>query len=313
MASLHPSLRALRYEAGILALRLLRRLARPLPRAVLLRLGACYGDWAFQLLPGERQRARAHVALAFPEQPPPVRERWARGCFRTLGMTALEALVMDRLAPSALRALCDDTHHFDRVRDLLAAGERVVFIPTHIGNWEYLGALAPACGIPAHPLARRMKHPKLDRFLRETRASHDVRMAYTDQSPRHLLKLIRAGKPVAILADQDTPRYDGVFVDVFGRPAYTPSAPAHLARMCDAWLCVFALAHEGKRLRLVAGQFFQPERTADRHADIQAATQRWSDQVSAIIRRYPDQWVWMHRRWRTTPERLERMRARRAD
>ncbi len=303
-------LRPVRYPAGLAGVRFLGALARMLPRPALLRYGACWGGVAYALAKTERKRARAHLDAAFPRKTAAERRRLARACFEHLGMCAMEVLRLRSMRPEELLSLILNPELYDQAERELATGENAVFVIGHLGNWEYFGAASAARGFPVHTIAKRLRDPAYDRFICDIRARFGVDVIYSDTSPRVLLKLIKSGEPVAILADQDIPAIDGVFVDFFGRPAYTPVAPAALARTANVPVYVCALLREGPRFRLMRLGPYEPARTRDKQADLADLTQRWCRGMEELIVRYPEQWVWMHRRWRTTPASLARRRER---
>jgi Kdo2-lipid IVA lauroyltransferase/acyltransferase len=128
-----------------------------------------------------------------------------------------------------------------------------------------------------------------------------MEIVYQDESPRKLLRALRDGKIVALLADQDVPRLDGVFVPFFGRPAYTPTGPAALAVASGAELVLAHTLRVGRdRHRLVVTEPIAFDRS-DRDRAILEGTRAWCAMLERVIREHPEQWVWMHRRWRTAP------------
>jgi KDO2-lipid IV(A) lauroyltransferase len=124
---------------------------------------------------------------------------------------------------------------------------------------------------------------------------------YQDENPRELLRQLRRGGVIGVVADQDVEKLEGVFVDYFGRPSHTPVAPVKLAQLTQAPVLMGALIRKGHRYEVV----FDPEplrvpKGAD-DGEIARSTEVWSKRLEGWIRRYPDQWVWMHDRWRTQP------------
>lgn len=304
-------LRTLRYEGGYLLLLGLQSLAVRLSNHGRIVVGKWLGHFAFSFLRTERQRALEHLAIAFPEKTAEERIRIACASFENLGKGAMETLAIPYMSRENLIVHCLNPEALDGLAQGHAEGKRFVVVTGHLGNWEFLGALAASLlPFPVHTLARRLQYPRYDQAIRALRASHGLRTIYADESPRVILQLLRKGYPITFLADQDLPDHDGVWVDFFGRPAYTPTAPTALARSGHATIFVLALFREGKYFRLWVEGPLEVERTSDRKADLIRGTSQWTAILEKMIRRYPEQWVWMHRRWRTTPERLERHRAR---
>jgi KDO2-lipid IV(A) lauroyltransferase len=122
---------------------------------------------------------------------------------------------------------------------------------------------------------------------------------YRDESPRKMLKTLKKNWIVGIVADQDVDSVDGVFVNFFGHQAYTPSGPVALARASGAVLLPVFIIREGDGHTIAIDEPIELRDTDDKEADLIYNTQKWSNVVESYIRKYPDQWVWMHRRWKT--------------
>jgi KDO2-lipid IV(A) lauroyltransferase len=304
-------LRLWRWRLVVPLLRALAGGAASLPRRWLLAGGRAVGLLAWLASRRERERAAAHLALALPGLPAEHRRTCARGAFNHLGTGLLETLAMHRWSREYLLSLLVNPQG---LTDLLARtrdGRGAVFVTGHTGNWEMLAALYVRLGGRLHVVGRRMAEPEFDSYLTALRGASGVEVLDRDLSPRRMLRALREGICLGVLPDQDITEVDGIFVDFFGRPAHTPVAPARLCLSAGAPLYVVVLAREGERFRLeVAGpwQARPPADAADREAEVRRLTECWSAALERFIRRRPEQWVWMHRRWRNTPERLARRR-----
>ena len=130
-----------------------------------------------------------------------------------------------------------------------------------------------------------------------------MRTIYGEEAARELSRLLRKNEIVGILPDQDINSLKGVFVDFFGRPAYTPVAPVRLALSTGSPIVVnFLIRQPSGRYRLVLGEVIRPKIEATRDEAVRKYTEAWMKQFEEVIRRYPDQWAWMHNRWKTRPE-----------
>lgn len=274
------------------------RLPLPLARG----LGTALGGCGYFLNRRERGRALAHLALAFPDRPPAWHRRTARAVFRHFGRTAAEYLRIVRWPPAARARLCVNYEEFRRVGEQDARdGPGALTLTAHLGAWELLGAIGVSF-LPLTVVARRPPDPRLARIADALRARAGVGVVYQDQSPRELLRALKRGELVGILADQDVRRLPGVFVPFFGTDAWTPTAPVELARVSGAILRLWALVREGSRYRAIwSERFAVPPKSAGAEG-LRAATLAWTQALEAQIRARPEQWVWMHRRWRTRPE-----------
>ena len=184
----------------------------------------------------------------------------------------------------------------------------IIIITGHLGNWELIPAYFVSVGLHGGVVARRVYYEKYERLLSRLRLSKGFRVFYRDESPRAILKTLKNNEVVGILADQDVRKLDGVFVEFFGRPAYTPTAPVLIAMKTGAPLIPARIVREGRKHRIVVDEPIPLRRSGDREADLVHNTQAWSRVIERYIREHPDQWVWMHRRWRTRPEDVARRR-----
>ncbi len=296
-------------------MRLLKRIYRPmiarllwaltffagvLPRRLVLLAGDGLGAAVYHLLPAERRRVVANLTLAFGRSRPR-RDimRIARGCFRSVARSAFETFRLPAMSDEDLRAIVD-ADSFAPVERVLARGKGLIVLLAHIGAWEVLGAYcAVRFGKPFHAVGRRLYFEAYNRWLVDLRSACGVETVYQDAGARPVLRVLRDNQALGILADQDVKRLAGVFVDFFGRPAYTPTGPAALARASGAGMVPIFMVWNGRRHRVHVMPEMEFVNTGDRKADDAENTRRWSRVVEDIIRRYPEQWAWFHKRWRT--------------
>ena len=283
-----------RLAAGIVFL--LRGLLLPLGWRGAQRLGAGLGRFAGLLARRDRGRAREHLAIAYPDLPPAERERLLDACFAHLGALAFECLQMLRMDCAALarRVVIEGWDEVERAR---AGGRPMIVLTGHCGNWELLAAAIGCGGVQLDAVARQQDDPELASFLVRLRSRFGVRTLSRGSSgaARDLLRALRSGNAVGLLIDQDT-RVDGVWVPFFGRDAYTPVGAAQIAlRRGAAVLPSFAeRLPDGRHLLRFLPALELPD-------DLVAATALMTRCIEEQVRRRPEQWVWMHRRWRRRP------------
>ena len=282
----------------------IRALLGLLPAGARLRAGEIAGSLAFRLAGTERRRALDHLAMAFgQDRPREELKRIALENFRNLGRSAAELCgLWGGGHPERVLKLFEADEGRAKFGEVLAAGRGAVGVTAHMDNWELLGAWAPAAGIPLTVVARRLYFEKYDRLAVGMRRRFGMEVVYQDESPRKLLRALRAGHLLAVLADQDVRRLDGVFVPFLGRPAYTPTGPVSLALAAKAPLILAYTVRIGRRRhRLVVEGPIEFDRTDKRKALLEG-TRAWTALLEEAIRRHPEQWVWFHRRWRTRME-----------
>ena len=273
-----------------------------LPIEVSRPLGGFAGKVAYLILGRYRKITLENLQHAFGSQKTPSEIRRIAGkVFENLGKNAAEMLNFPKLSPGNIGRLVEVVG-IDNVAKAFDSGKGTIILTGHFGNWELLAVMIRVLGYPGAAIGRRIYFHKYDAFLNYLRRTHDVNVIYRDDSPKKILRVLKSNRIIGILADQDVDSVDGVFVSFFGKEAYTPSAPVLLARASGAAIIPsFIIRHNGKHT-LIFGDPVQLEDTGDKEKDLVSNTQKWSDIVESYIRRYPEQWVWMHRRWKTKNE-----------
>jgi KDO2-lipid IV(A) lauroyltransferase len=290
----------LRVEAA--AARVIGGIVRRLPRAVVLRLGAVLGrSWA-ALDPRHVRIAVENLSRAFPEWSAERRLQTARGVYVHFGRVLMDLLWMSGRGKDDILRLVDmkGLEHADRAH---AAGRGTVFVCAHFGGWEIHGLTYPwLTGRPIGMIVRALDNPELDRRLCALRAMSGNSIFYKQRALQQVLKRLREGGSVAILVDQNVQEQDGIFVDFFGRPAATTTVAAALAVKTG---CVLIPSHAelmpDGRYHGVCDPAIEWTPTGDRAADVAGLTQKMTTIIEGWIRQRPEQWLWMHRRWKTQP------------
>jgi KDO2-lipid IV(A) lauroyltransferase len=267
-----------------------------LPWRTAQRVGAGIGALAWSLSRRDRRRALDHLALAFPDLPEPERRRLARDCFRHHGTTLGECLHLFHAGCEEVLSRVE-VRGWEEVEKIREARRPILILTGHCGNWELLAAAINCRGLGMAVVARILDEPGLQRMLaglRERFGTTTIARG-TEGAARQLLGTLRRGGALGMLIDQDT-KVEGVWVPFFGRPAFTPSGAAKIAlRQRTAVLPTFIeRLPDGRHL----ATFHPPLDLPD---DLTAATALMTEKIEEQVRRRPEQWVWMHRRWRRQP------------
>ena len=278
--------------------RTLGRLPRPVARALVGLLTA-----ALYLVLGRlRHTGLRNLELALPELPVPERRRILRRLFRYLGWQLIEFCRMPRYTP-------ENTHDWIRTEGLehyLAAesrGKGVLILTGHLGAWELSSFYHSLMGHPMGMVIRRLDNRPLDAYVNRIRCLRGNRVLHKDDFARGLLTAMRAGEAVGILMDTNMTPPQGVFVRFFGIEACTASGLARVALKTGAAVLPGFLVWEERERRYVLhfGSELHFSKTGESESDVLSATQQCNDVLESWIRRYPDQWLWIHRRWKTRP------------
>jgi Kdo2-lipid IVA lauroyltransferase/acyltransferase len=246
-----------------------------------------------------RRVALENLRYAFPELPEPERRRIARGAYENMALTALESLTATAQPEDALDGIVqwENRELFERSH---AEGKGVLVATAHLGNWELLGSVLARQGLPLHAVVRPLRGAVNERIVR-SRLQSGLRLIAARGAIRGMLRALSGGGVVCMLLDQVMPADKGVFVPFFGRPASTTPGLSVAARRTGAPVLVAASIREGDALRLhLEGPFPVPQ-TGDVEADIRAHTAEVTAAIERLIRRHPEQWLWLHRRWKVRP------------
>jgi KDO2-lipid IV(A) lauroyltransferase len=224
----------------------------------------------------------------------------ARQMFENFAKNGAEWIKMASMDPSGLDELVAEFRGLENIKDVLAGGKGVVALAGHFGNWELISIYLRQKGYSGAVVARRLYFDKYDSFITSLRARFGVSVIYRDESPKKILRVLRDGGILGILADQDIKNIDGVFVDFFGRPAFTPTAPVKLAMASKTDIVpVFAIRRKDNKHILVAEKPIRIDHSLKSEEAVRGYMQAWSNVFEDYVRKYPEQWVWVHKRWKT--------------
>lgn len=281
-----------------LHLRVFAFLLNLLPLEWALEIGRCLGRLAFGVVTDRRRVVLKNLQTAFGgEKSPGELEAIARRTFSNLGMTLVEFLRMPRLE-------MDYYHRYARVEgwehlnQALAEGKGVIALTFHFGNWEMPGLGASFFGYPIVALAQRIHNPWIDGYVRSTRKAAGVTILPKRQVSRQVIDHLRQGKIVAIFVDQRERKKSQVMVDFFGKKASTTPSPVVFSLRTGApMIPLFTVRENRSHHHVVIGRPLVPETTGDMERDLKTNTEIYTNILEGMIRKYPDQYFWLHNRW----------------
>ena len=269
-----------------------------------LRFGVVLGYLSYFFLPRERKRALQNLALALKnEKSADEMISIARALFCNLGRNLSELLRFPNLREQNIDSIVKIKGR-EKVDNALNRNKGVIILTAHLGNWELMAAYLSLKGYRGSVVARRIYYEGFDEVISKLRASASVKVIYRT-SAREMLKCLHGNGLLGILSDQDTDKVDGVFVDFFGRPAYTPVGPVVLALKTGASIVPCFIVRENGRHTIHVEEPLELLVTGDREKDLYVNTGRCSKVIESYIRKYPSQWVWMHQRWKQKPQNHE--------
>ena len=273
-----------------------------LPRAVARRAGAGIGTLAYRLLSRLRAVGEKNLAMAFPEKSMTERQVILRNEYRHLGWLLAEFCQMPRYTAENTRGFLG----YEGLEHFLAAEQRgkgVLIVTGHLGAWELSSFYHSLMGHPMSMVIRRLDNARVDGLVNRIRCMHGNQVLHKDDFARGLLAAMREGRSVGILMDTNMTPPQGVFVPFFRIQACTASGLARVALKTDATVLPgFLLWHEQtQQYVLTFGKPIELLRSGDSEADVLATTAQCTAAIESYIRAYPEQWLWVHRRWKTRP------------
>ncbi len=294
----------LQNKSELLAVRSLLGAIGALPLETSIRFGKSLGKFIGSRFPKLQKTARRNLEIALPELSEPEREKIIRGTFESLGRHLGFVSHFKKFQHEDIRNLIEvvgKEEHFDRARE---SGRGILFFTGHFGSWEVFNLLPPAFGYGMNILVRRIDNPLVEDFVDNFRTRFGSVTLDKTKSARKMFRVLENGELLGILADLNVQEKEGVFVDFFGVPASTTTSIAKLALNTNAVvLPAFAVWEESKQKYVV---YLEPpveyEKTENADEDIKILTQDITSVVEKYVRKYPEQWLWIHKRWNTRPK-----------
>jgi len=274
-----------------------------LPRSVARRLAVMVARLLYAMLPRLRRTAEFNLRVAFPEWDEGRRRGVIRGMVRNLGWLAAEFARFPRYTRENIEKVVILEGH-ENFLNGQRRGKGVLYLTGHIGAWELSSFAHALYGFPLHYMARPLDNARVDGLVNRYRRLSDNQPIFKNESARALLKILKEAGTVGILADQNTRPGEGVFVDFFGKSACTTTGIARVALHTEAAVVPgYAYWDDGiGKYRLRFEPAVELVRTGDSERDVFVNTQKFAKVIEEIIRKHPEQWVWVHARWKTRPK-----------
>jgi KDO2-lipid IV(A) lauroyltransferase len=275
-----------------------------LPLRLSMRVGQAVSRFLAKFLPRLRKTARRNLEIAFPQMPGSEKEKIVRATFESLGRHLGFVSHFRKFRPEDIRNLVEivgKEENFDPAR---ATGRGILFFTGHFGSWEIFNLLPPAFGYEMNILVRRIDNPLVEEFVDKMRTRFGAVTLDKTKAARKMFRILENGGLLGILADLNVQEHEGIFVDFFGVPASTTTSIARLALATDAIvLPAFAVWEESRQKYVV---YLDPpieyQKTGNSPEDVREITEKITKVVENYVRKYPEQWLWIHKRWNTRPK-----------
>ena len=294
-------MRRIRHRIELAGVRLLVALPRILPLKASVKLGGALGIVAFDVVRIRRRVVLENLDRAFGDsRGANEKVRIGRASYVNFAKSIIEFASLGRLKKEDYPKIV----RFEGIEHLqgpIARGHGVVAVTGHFGSWELLGASVAACGLPIDFLVGEQANSLVNDLMNDLRRSAGIGIIERGVAARGVFDALKKGRIVALLADQDA-RKAGVFVDFLGSPASTFQGPAQFAWRTDSPLvCCFIVRRADGTHDAIAFPPIYPEQGADRDAEVLRLTREHTKILGECVRRYPEQYFWAHRRWKTSP------------
>jgi KDO2-lipid IV(A) lauroyltransferase len=278
-----------------------------LPRATALRLGAALGRLACRVDKKRRRYAQRNLRVAYGESlAPGERDALLQRTFEHWGKSVIDFLRAPALTRPQRDALVTGVEGREGLETLCAEGKGFILVTGHLGNFEFLGRWLADQGVPSTVIVREPSNRAFAAYVRRMREYGGNEALSRGTSPRELLSRLRKGRVITLGIDQNS---SDLFVPFFGVPAGTPTGPAVLAlRTGVKLLPAFCVREPDDSYRILIGEPIAATVTGDRDADVARVTSEASAALERVVRRYPDQWLWLHNRWKSAFEENNRAR-----
>jgi len=273
-----------------------------LPRKSAVFLGKILGRWGFFLFRDARKTALENLNSVFGKTKSKKEiKQIAVKVFENIGKNSADVAGLGKLTPSRI----DEIVQAEGVDYLDSAYKRrkgVIILTGHIGNFEFLAAYLSLKGYKLSVIGRELYDPRLNKLLIKNRESVGLENISSSEDVKKMIRVLKKGRALGVLVDQDSTRVKGIFVNFLGIPARTPVGPAFLHLKLGSPIVPLAiLRNKNEKYKIIVKPALELEPTGDKDKDIKDLTQRYTRILEEIIRDHPCQWVWMHKRWKTKP------------
>lgn len=273
-----------------------------LPRKSSISLARFMGKLAYFIIADARKRTQSNLTIAFGEEKSQKElEKLALNVFENVGENVADVVRLKNMKWDQIEKITkiEGLEYFDNAYKM---GKGVIALTGHIGNFELLAAYFSLRGYKVSVIGRELYDPRLDALLIESRESVGLENISSSASVKQVIRVLRSGRALGVLADQDSSRVRGVFVNFFGRPARTPVGPILLAYKTQSPIIPMAIVREkDNKYKIIVKEPIGLVFSGDKEKDLIETTQRCTRALESIIREYPSQWLWMHDRWKSKP------------
>ena len=272
-----------------------------------MRIGDCIGDFIFSVLRVRRKVTFDNLRHAFPEKSMDELQGIARRAYRNFVKMTIEYMKFPDFKKEEIEYLAT-IENYDNLDWVKENGKGGMCIAGHFGSWELMGAAIQAAGYPMTFLVGEQHNKLIDNMMNRNRQLMGIEIVHMGYAIRGIIKSLRKNRLIALLSDQDAGK-DGTFVQYFGRPASTPKGPALFALKTGSPVVFGSMVRKKNNRHRIFIDIVPIDGLKEAtEENINKVTQAYTSVLEKYVRKYPDHWFWMHRRWKTTPEKVNNMK-----
>jgi len=274
-----------------------------LPRSLRMNLGSMLGYVFYYIDYRHRKVTFRNLEIAFPDKDDSWKKRTAKSSFKFFGRIIGDIITFHKISRLNFHKYFEKSINEGHLKNAYKKGKGVLCLAFHFGNWEFLQICANILGYRLASITRRLDNPLLEREILKIREVTNGAVIYKKNAIRNIRKYLKNGYLIGILADQNQIVSEGMFVEFFNNKACTTPSIALLSLKYDIPIVpVYSLLSENNKYIFYVDKPISIQRTGNKNKDIRLLTQKYTTYIENLIRKHPDKWLWMHKRWNTRPE-----------
>ena len=295
-------MRKIKHYLEYLCVRLLSFATAVLPLGAARAVGRALGWFVFSAVRIRREVTINNLKVAFPEKSLPELTKIGRETFQHFGMVMLEFLRALSVPRNQIQQAIVSVKNKQLLDQIHQAGNGAIFLTAHFGNWEYAGGWLGAHGYPMQVMVQEQSNPKVNRLMQRCRERMGMQTIHRGTAMRSYLKALKSGEYAVMLADQDAGR-DGLFVDFFGKATAAAFGPARFHLKTGAPILLFMTYRDhAHQLHMEIELLAAGNQSGADTETMREIMQEYHRRIETWIERYPGQWFWMHKKWKTQPQ-----------
>ncbi len=291
-------MKKIKYIIEFLAVTLLLPVLILIPYRIRIKIGGFLGLAVYYIYKRRREIALINISKSFPDESVEWHNSICKDSFRHFGIATTEFIQLIRFNDKFIEKYIS-VEGEEYIKQTLSEGKGMISICPHLGNWEFVAAYVAYKGYPLSVIMKRQSNPYINIIIERLRLSFNMEVIYKSRAGFPALRALKQNRIIALVADQDAGK-NGIFVDFFGRPASTAQGPARIALAYQSPVTVsLGIREKNGKIKIVITPELQFDYGKKKEEIVYKNTEIWTKKIEEYIKAYPEQYFWMHRRWKT--------------